>query len=700
MKHAEVGEEISSSEIARLAQVRAATVSNWRRRHEDFPGPVGGTAARPLFSRKEVVGWLRSRGELSPGADIGAIREDAASTDPQMGLALAIWSRLDDDATAQRMGVAPLPSGLKHAQLSRRTDYTAGYAALREHLASYPAPYPEVGRILAEKPHVTAVFAPAAKAFTAGGARGENPRLGSPRWLVDLVLALASPSGTERILDPAAGQADFLRTFARQYPGAEVRGFESDPAVVAAAMKLAAADGVRLALNNVDAFGAEAAPSDEADIVFADGVWGESLDLNRLVGDPRFPEPIGVRQRDWAWAHLAIHHLSPTGRGFLTLPAGALQQGHAKAWRNLVLQGCIEAVIALPAGLYPGVHQSFQACLLVVRKPQADSPAGVLMMSAEKASLKTDQTQRQLAAAYRAWREDETGSAPSRGVAVPITTLARSRSTLVPRRWLSPSPDDLSPKEISLPADSARQEVAKLLQNLPTAPALGRLKQQHAVGDFISINDLILGNLVQVVNPIPPKTAHTELEEHPEMTRVVTARTTTALDLDDGILRTYTYVNNEERKRIGDDSLLARHGDVIVSPLAMGGRVIARSVRPGESPGFVARTETHLRVLSEELDPDFLAMMLQARWNSAFFTGESPAKFNVRDLQIPRASLEQQREATEGLRTLDSARSQAEAMADALDRLKSAAIDAVATGRFTMSSPSRSRGAARPSNRS
>ena len=40
---------MSMTEIAELARVQRPVVTNWRRRHRDFPAPAGGDAAQPLF---------------------------------------------------------------------------------------------------------------------------------------------------------------------------------------------------------------------------------------------------------------------------------------------------------------------------------------------------------------------------------------------------------------------------------------------------------------------------------------------------------------------------------------------------------------------------------------------------------------------------------------------------------------------------
>ena len=45
---------VSPSDVAVLANVTRAAVSNWRKRRHDFPLPIGGTTANPLFSRSEI----------------------------------------------------------------------------------------------------------------------------------------------------------------------------------------------------------------------------------------------------------------------------------------------------------------------------------------------------------------------------------------------------------------------------------------------------------------------------------------------------------------------------------------------------------------------------------------------------------------------------------------------------------------------
>src|SRR3954470_16757689 len=57
--------EVTAAGIARLAGVGRAAVSNWRRRHADFPKPVGGTETSPSFALADVESWLREQGKLA-----------------------------------------------------------------------------------------------------------------------------------------------------------------------------------------------------------------------------------------------------------------------------------------------------------------------------------------------------------------------------------------------------------------------------------------------------------------------------------------------------------------------------------------------------------------------------------------------------------------------------------------------------------
>jgi SAM-dependent methyltransferase len=60
-----VNTEVTAADIARIAGVGRAAVSNWRRRHPDFPRPVGGPPNSPTFALAEVEAWLTANGRTA-----------------------------------------------------------------------------------------------------------------------------------------------------------------------------------------------------------------------------------------------------------------------------------------------------------------------------------------------------------------------------------------------------------------------------------------------------------------------------------------------------------------------------------------------------------------------------------------------------------------------------------------------------------
>ncbi|MFJ2598914.1 hypothetical protein [Streptomyces erythrochromogenes] len=122
------------AEVARMARVGRAAVVNWRRRHDDFPDPVGGTEVHPQFDRAAVVAWLLARDKIGvpvamPAASLVVTGEGRRTSrfrldDPHLVLAddaegqdaLSGWST---DADADEL--AALTAGTFGASVSRLT---------------------------------------------------------------------------------------------------------------------------------------------------------------------------------------------------------------------------------------------------------------------------------------------------------------------------------------------------------------------------------------------------------------------------------------------------------------------------------------------------------------------------------------------------------------------------------------------------
>ncbi|MFD5936314.1 hypothetical protein [Streptomyces sp. NPDC060333] len=63
-----VGDVVTLVDVARIAGVGRAAVAAWRRRHDDFPAPAGGTSTTPAFERGAVGAWLLAHNKITiPG---------------------------------------------------------------------------------------------------------------------------------------------------------------------------------------------------------------------------------------------------------------------------------------------------------------------------------------------------------------------------------------------------------------------------------------------------------------------------------------------------------------------------------------------------------------------------------------------------------------------------------------------------------
>src|SRR3954467_426407 len=65
---------VTAADISRLAGVTRATVSNWRRRHADFPAPAGGTDTSPAYDLDAVRAWLATRSQLPENSPADELR--------------------------------------------------------------------------------------------------------------------------------------------------------------------------------------------------------------------------------------------------------------------------------------------------------------------------------------------------------------------------------------------------------------------------------------------------------------------------------------------------------------------------------------------------------------------------------------------------------------------------------------------------
>ncbi|ASO18191.1 hypothetical protein FHR81_002588 [Actinoalloteichus hoggarensis] len=351
---------VSTGDIARLVDMGRAAVSNWRRRHDDFPQPVGGTTSSPLFSLREVEAWLRRHGKpvaVSLGDRVWQHLR-ASADDLRLGESVAAAGALllrlhdgDDHRVARLPGGGDGPARQAvdgdSAQLLTRLAATEGCLEAFEFLcARYQQAHSR--RLLATSDEQAA-----------------------------LIARLTFPSdGT--VLDPACGLGSLLCAVAAdQAWGQEVD--ESSAVIAAVRLLLRDIDATVVAGDSLrrDSIGPRCA--DGVDVVvcdppFNDRAWG----YDELTGDPRWEYGLPPRgEPELAWVQHCLARVRAGGLVAILMPPSAASRRPGRRIRaNLLRAGALRAVISLGAGL---------SDLWLLRRPEsADrAPRHVLLLESE-----------------------------------------------------------------------------------------------------------------------------------------------------------------------------------------------------------------------------------------------------------------------------------------------------------------------------
>jgi N-6 DNA Methylase len=331
---------VTAAEIARLAGVGRAAVSNWRRRHEDFPRPAGGTETSPTFRLEDVELWLRDQGKL----------RDAAGFD-------RLWQQLE----AWRGDL-------------RITDLMVAVGAFlrdpEQRQADIPTSLLEVVAKLAEQEGAEQAFEQLYERFVSASVRQLSV---TPPELARLLVDLAAPvNGT--VLDPACGTGSLLLAGLRA--GLRPLGQELDGS-------LARLASVRLSFHTADAdirvggsLRADAFGDVVADVVlcnppFNERDWGH----DELAYDQRWEYGLPPRgESELAWLGHCLSRVKPSGTIVMVMPPAVASRRSGRRIRaELVRRGALRAVIGLPAG----AAQPFGVPLSVwvLRRPTHDYTA-------------------------------------------------------------------------------------------------------------------------------------------------------------------------------------------------------------------------------------------------------------------------------------------------------------------------------------
>ncbi|MFJ3672322.1 N-6 DNA methylase [Streptomyces sp. NPDC090106] len=661
--------EVTAAGIARLAGVGRAAVSNWRRRHADFPKPVGGTETSPSFALAEVEAWLREQGKLAevplrervwqqlaghPEGPVAALTHAGC-------LLLLIHDRptvwLDVSAGSDARLAETLPGALKDVLTARFGPERTEPAGARDggvHSGADPSaptpahsavPTPTGAHLAPSVPLLRGAAELAAETgarqtfeFLLGRHLDANPRQYTltPAELARLMATLAGPART--VLDPACGTGALLRAVTAR-ADQELYAQDSAPdlaALTALRLALHARSGVHGA--GGDSLRADAFPRLRADAVlchppFNERNWGH----DELAYDPRWEYGFPARtESELAWVQHALARLKDGGTAVLLMPPAAASRRSGRRIRaDLLRRGALRAVVALPVGAAPPYNIPLH--LWVLRRPEK-APAQPELLLVDTGQFATEgrggpDWRAVKEAVVDAWSAfDRTGTLterPGLARALPVIDLLDDDVDLAPARHLPP-PAVADGAQALTEMRERLGETLRLTADLTPAPA----DLAHAARwPLTTIGELARGGALLM---------RTGGNGGPARVPVLTDH-----DVLAGTAPSGTLPESDE------EAVLVEPGDVVVPVL--GGGSVARVIDDATGGAALGRNLVLLRPERAALDPWFLAGFLRGTANNrqASSYASTATRLDVRRLQLPRLPLDEQRRYGARFRALD-----------------------------------------------
>ncbi|MGW1885713.1 HsdM family class I SAM-dependent methyltransferase [Streptomyces sp. NPDC001970] len=634
---------VTLAEIARLAGVGRAAVSNWRRRHPTFPERIGGTDVSPQFSMAEIEVWLRENKKIKKSAEREWLwpRFEALGGRDETGLAVAEVGR---QLAGQGAGGIGLPEEAhqlieRAVELGRREGGAETFEFLLRRWLDVHV------RQIATTPEPLAALMAELALRTAVGPMGSRDRT--------------------TVMDPACGTGHLLAAAAEAAvsagPGAvALIGGDCDPVLAALAgarLGLATRDGDRplVDVRPGDSLRTDPFADNPADIALCNPPFNErDWGYEELATDARWSHGLPPRtEPELAWVQHCLARLRPGGSAVLLLPpAVAARRAGRRIRGSLLRTGHLRAVVALPPGCAAPHSVSLHLWVLRTPDPQEEAQVGGRVLLADAASRFPRASARDSVPDWEAIgvfvrdafeRADSTETRSSDYVrSVPVIELLDDEVDLTPGRHIAPSPSDAgrqlsqSWKEFGELATSMGKS-ARLLAALDLASGAADKPTATTVAELARAGALTLRAGLQppegIVGEGKPTGGGFPLLTVPDL-----------------------MVGGEPRGWIahGDVSAsgatVAEAGDVVVVGVA---RVFSAWVHDG--PPTVLGPQLHaVRVQPEQLDPWFLAGSLRAPANArqAGTHTSSSSRVDVRRLQVRQIPLGEQRRYGEVFREL------------------------------------------------
>ncbi|GAB3698612.1 N-6 DNA methylase [Nocardiopsis oceani] len=438
-------QQINAADIARLAGVTRAAVSNWRRRHDGFPAPSGGTSSSPLFPLSEVRAWLDSQSK-------------GAQESPEVRL----WHTLRGDYPSNMLG-----------GLADVAEYLEGKGP-----GALSAAATDLARALADESSPAQITRALAERFLNSNERSGTASASTTR-LIRALAKLTDPNAAS-VFDPACGTGALL--FALGEPDAYRAGQDLTPEAVRFATARAALEGGgTVDIREGDSLRSDQWPGHQAALVACDPPTS-STDWGReeLLMDPRWELALPPKvESELAWLQHAYAHTAPGGQTAMVVSTSCAYRRTGRRIRaELVRRGLLTDVIALPGGLAAAHAQPVHLWLL--RRPFDDRDTAASVRMWDLTGIDPDSP----------WELHEGAKA-----VVPLIELLDDEVDLTPAKYLAPDLSDL-PEAFETTREQLRRASGALDGLLPALS--GGVAPGTVTGTQIKVSDLIDAGLVEL----------------------------------------------------------------------------------------------------------------------------------------------------------------------------------------------------------
>lgn len=704
---------VSVGEIAEMAGVSPSAVSNWRRRHKDFPLPVEATAGGDLFELESVTSWLDSRGKKYTLPTGGSVRslwravdllrdelrlEDAVLLILQLLLIRAraelggharhghfrqaweemvgapvgtadhwhrLWASVDDPDLARAL--EPLP-GLRPNAMARAVSA----------VSEVSGDWGEMATTLLQRLH------------KAAGVRGAEYH--TPPSVAALMVGLLSPI-VGAVYDPACGSAMFLADAwkKRVGEGVELIGQDVNEFSWRLGYLHLALHRANFRLDTGDTLLDDRFRSVRADRIAIDPPLGRKSRVDELIHDARWTFGVPMRGTEWLWVQHGLYHLSDVGIGVVVVTSGALSghgpESHIRA--GILESEFVDAVIDLPPGMIAGTQISMS--LIVLDADRRSRKGRTLFIDGRQLGharrgqpheLREEDVQKVLST-VEAWRNAEFEPEPRFSASARRDEILEKGADLSPRRYVqyatpvSEIAGEPIPERFARLATKVQDRVPNAISALETAAAHLRAFTHAGETDWPMVR---LGDLLAA----DPRTG-SRLDPDGDYPAVPYIETVTVSGGDGrltAVPKTVTRGNTRGRLTSRGDVLLVSRG------IDAAGRIGCATIAFDDEAAY---SESLLRLSpdTERLDPDYLRLFLTSRQGRAALvaatTGSVIANLRAEalvEIEIRLPDLSTQREIAAVVRRIESGLAEMDAFQRAVADTVDAIREGVAAGLF------------------